>query len=195
MSNIYNHQRFPPPKIGAKLQLLRLAENLTLDELSEKSGVSTAILSQIERNKSNPTLSTLWKITQTLDHPLENLLGTNEPANTVDKINNNTTPVIFSEDGGFQIRILGIVSILESVQWYDFKAQPGSSLISESHGKNSTESVTLMKGKLEILIEKKSEVIEAGETLRFSSDVKHQLKNIGKGVCQGFMVNLFSPVF
>ena len=72
MSNIYNHQRFPPPKIGAKLQLLRLAENLTLDELSEKSGVSTAILSQIERNKSNPTLSTLWKITQTLDHPLEN---------------------------------------------------------------------------------------------------------------------------
>ena len=150
MSNIYNHQRFPPPKIGAKLQLLRLAENQTLDELSEKSGVSTAILSQIERNKSNPTLSTLWKITQTLDHPLENLLGTNEPANTVEKINNNTTPVIFSEDGGFQLRILGIVSILESVQWYDFKAQPGSSLISESHGKNSTESVTLMKGKLEI---------------------------------------------
>ena len=90
MSNIYNHQRFPPPKIGAKLQLLRLAENLTLDELSEKSGVSTAILSQIERNKSNPTLSTLWRITQTLDHPLENLLGSNEPANTVEKINNNT---------------------------------------------------------------------------------------------------------
>ena len=195
MSNIYNHQRFPPPKIGAKLQLLRLAENLTLDELSEKSGVSTAILSQIERNKSNPTLSTLWKITQTLDHPLENSLGTNEPANTVEIINNNTKPGIFSEDGGFKIRMLGIVSILVSVQWYDFKAQPGSSLISESHGKNSTESVTLMKGKLEILIEKKSEIIEAGETLRFSSDVKHQLKNIGKSVCQGFMVNLFSPIF
>ena len=89
MSNIYKHQRFPPPKIGAKLQLLRLADNLTLDELSEKSGVSTAILSHIERNKSNPTLSTLWRITQALDHPLENLLGSNEPANTVEKINNN----------------------------------------------------------------------------------------------------------
>ena len=80
MTKIYDQQRFKPPKVGDEVHRLRRAHGLTLDELATKSGVSKAILSQIERDKSNPTLSTIWRITQALDHPLEDLLSSNKPS-------------------------------------------------------------------------------------------------------------------
>ena len=43
------------PKVGGEIQRLRLQHNLTLDQLAAKSGVSKSILSQIERDHSNPT--------------------------------------------------------------------------------------------------------------------------------------------
>ena len=80
MTKIYDQQRFKPPKVGDEVHRLRRAHGLTLDELATKSGVSKAILSQIEHDKSNPTLSTIWRITQALDHPLEDLLSSNKPS-------------------------------------------------------------------------------------------------------------------
>ena len=48
--------------ISKNLAKLRLQNRLSLDKLSERSGVSKAMLSQIERGESNPTVNTLWKI-------------------------------------------------------------------------------------------------------------------------------------
>ena len=48
-------------KLGNRLSLLRKRKNMTLDELSAKSGVSKSILSQIERDLSNPTVTTVSK--------------------------------------------------------------------------------------------------------------------------------------
>jgi len=193
MTKIYEQQRFKPPKVGDEIQRLRRAHSLTLEELATKSGVSKAILSQIERDKSNPTLSTIWRITQALDHPLEDLLSSNKPASPFEKLKCNATPSVSSEDGGFTLRILGLVSMLASVQWYEFEAKPGSRLVSESHGPGSLESLSLTKGTLEVALEEGKEVVTAGESLRYSTETVHTLTNIGKGTCHGFMVNLLSP--
>ena len=64
-----------PPLIGKNIQKLRKARGLTLDVLSERSGVSKAMLSQIEQEKANPTVATVWKIAQGLDAEINSLLG------------------------------------------------------------------------------------------------------------------------
>ena len=46
-------------QLGRTVQRLRKAYNLSLSELSEQSGVAKSIISQIERNETNPTLSTI----------------------------------------------------------------------------------------------------------------------------------------
>ena len=51
-----------PPMIGKNIQKLRTARSLTLNVLSERSGVSKAMLSQIESNKVNSPISTLSKV-------------------------------------------------------------------------------------------------------------------------------------
>lgn len=63
-----------PPMIGKNIQRIRSARKLTLNVLSERSGVSKAMLSQIESDKVNPTVATVWKIARGLNVELNDLL-------------------------------------------------------------------------------------------------------------------------
>ena len=57
-------------QLGNRLSLLRKRKNMTLDESSAKSGVSKSILSHIERDLSNPTVTTISRIAKALDEKL-----------------------------------------------------------------------------------------------------------------------------
>ena len=64
-------------QLGNRLSLLRKRRNMTLDELSSKSGVSKSILSQIERDLSNPTVTTIARIAEALDEKLSDFFFKN----------------------------------------------------------------------------------------------------------------------
>ncbi|MBC8158087.1 MAG: helix-turn-helix transcriptional regulator, partial [Alphaproteobacteria bacterium] len=55
-----------PPNVGEFVRKLRRSRGLTLEDLAEGSGVSKSMLSQIERNKTNPTLATVWRLCECL---------------------------------------------------------------------------------------------------------------------------------
>ena len=179
-----------PPKVGQEIQRLRLEQNYTLDQLAAKSGVSKSILSQIERDRSNPTLATIWRITRALESPLENVLSANDGTFSFEKLSRNATPEVTNEDNGFRLRILGTLKTVSSVQWYEFNAEPDAELVSESHGKGSLESITLCIGNLTVTIGDDIQTICAGETFRYQTDLPHKLKNEGNKDTHGFMVNL-----
>jgi len=61
-------------QLGKTVQRLRKAYNLSLSELSGQSGVAKSIISQIERNETNPTLATIWRLSQALDVSIERVL-------------------------------------------------------------------------------------------------------------------------
>ena len=52
--------------IGGKIKKLRMEKGFTLRDVSQKTGFSTALLSQIENNVVSPPISTLWKIAEAL---------------------------------------------------------------------------------------------------------------------------------
>ena len=62
-------------QLGKTIQRLRKAYNLSLSELAEQSGVAKSIISQIERNETNPTLATIWRLSQALDVSIERFLS------------------------------------------------------------------------------------------------------------------------
>ena len=67
-----------PPEVGATLQRLRLARGLTLEDLSRIAGVSKSMLSQIEREKANPTIAITWRLANALGVQIGELLATAE---------------------------------------------------------------------------------------------------------------------
>ena len=64
----------PSTNIGIVLKRVRTERGLTLEGTSELTGVSKAMLGQIERGESNPTISTLWKISTGLKLSFSELL-------------------------------------------------------------------------------------------------------------------------
>jgi len=64
-------------RVAVNLRERRKARNMSLDQLAVASGVSRAALSQIETQKSNPSLGVMWKIAVGLGIPFSELLGGN----------------------------------------------------------------------------------------------------------------------
>ena len=52
--------------LGTVLQLLRIANNLSIKELAEKINTSSAYISEIEANKKKPSLELLSKYSEAL---------------------------------------------------------------------------------------------------------------------------------
>ncbi len=53
-------------KIGDKLKRERIAQTLTQEQLAERAGISPAALVRIERNQSDPHVSTIRKLANAL---------------------------------------------------------------------------------------------------------------------------------
>ena len=65
-----------PPSVAETIKRLRRQKSLSLEELAQMSGVSRSMLSQIERDATNPTVATLWRITSALGISIDEVLGT-----------------------------------------------------------------------------------------------------------------------
>jgi transcriptional regulator with XRE-family HTH domain len=68
------------PALGPRLRAERTRRGLTVRGLAQEVGVSASLISQIETGKSQPSVSTLYAITASLDMPLEELFGSESAA-------------------------------------------------------------------------------------------------------------------
>jgi transcriptional regulator with XRE-family HTH domain len=67
-----------PAVIGARVKALRESSGLSLRDLTERSGVSAPMLSQVERGETSPTLTVAARIAAGLDLRLSQLLRLDE---------------------------------------------------------------------------------------------------------------------
>jgi transcriptional regulator with XRE-family HTH domain len=164
-------------QLGRTVQRLRKAYNLSLSELSEQSGVAKSIISQIERNETNPTLSTIWRLSQALDVSIERFLQSSEDEPFLEKSTKADTPNLVSDDGKCRLAIIGWINTVEWLQWYDFQADPGGVLESDPHQRGSVECLSVLEGELEVEVAGVIDVARAGETLRYRCDRAHVIRN------------------
>ena len=87
--------------ISKNLKYLRHERNLSLEQLSEITGVSKSMLGQIERAESNPTVNILWKITNGLDVSFSRIMRTKDPVNMI--IKDEDIKTIVEDDGKYML--------------------------------------------------------------------------------------------
>ncbi|MCI0466191.1 MAG: XRE family transcriptional regulator [Beijerinckiaceae bacterium] len=175
-------------QLGKTVQRLRKAYNLSLSELSEQSGVAKSIISQIERNETNPTLATIWRLSQALDVSIERVLHTSGDEPFLEKTTRGDTPILVSEDGKCRLAIIGWIKTVEWLQWYQISAEPGGILESEAHQCGSVESLSVTAGELEVEVGGMIERARSGETLRYRCDRPHIVRNASQEPASATMV-------
>jgi XRE family transcriptional regulator, regulator of sulfur utilization len=175
-------------QLGKTIQRLRKGYNLSLSELAGQSGVAKSIISQIERNETNPTLATIWRLSQALDVSIERVLQAAEDEPFVEKASRGDTPILVSDDGKCRLAIIGWIKTVEWLQWYDFRAEPGGILESDPHQRGSIESLSVLEGELEVEVAGSIDVGRAGDTLRYRCDRHHIIRNASAKPAHATMV-------
>lgn len=178
-----------PPEVGASLQRLRLARGLTLEDLSRIAGVSKSMLSQIEREKANPTIAITWRLANALGVGIGELLSSEtRDAESIRVLEAHETPTLPGSHAGYILRILGPMELAGKYEWYELTLAPGGELASQAHDPGTSEHVTVLHGALEIEAGTSKRKVKTGGTARYPADQDHVLRNAGKTEARALLV-------
>lgn len=179
-------------KVAELLRAVRKEQRLTLDDLAQRSGVSRSMLSQIERGESNPTLATLWNLTQALGVDFAGLLGgegeKREAGGHVERLAAQRTPTIDSQGERCRLRILSPPALAGSIEWYELQLDSGGALVSDAHAPGCMEHLTVLEGRIGVQSGLREEQGEAGDTLRYRADVGHRIAALGDAPAKALLV-------
>ncbi len=178
----------PSPDLGKTIQRLRKAYNMSLGELSEQSGVAKSIISQIERNETNPTLSTVYRLSRALDTTIDEVLKADGTQVFLEHQLKSGIPLLESQDGLCRLAIAGPLNLVDQIQWYDFVAKQGGVLESDPHPPGTVEHLYLLAGEIEVTCGEATHRAKQGEALRFRGDLAHKIVNLGEGEAHASMV-------
>ncbi|NVE01328.1 helix-turn-helix domain-containing protein [Massilia sp. BJB1822] len=178
-----------PPEVGAALQRLRLARGLTLEDLSRIAGVSKSMLSQIEREKANPTIAITWRLANALGVAIGELLADGEKnVETIRVLDAHETPTLPGAHAGYILRILGPMELAGKYEWYELTLAPGGELASQAHDPGTHEHLTLLHGSMELEVGNAKKKIKLGSTARYPADQQHAIRNLGKTEAKALLV-------
>lgn len=178
-----------PPEVGATLQRLRLARGLTLEDLSRIAGVSKSMLSQIEREKANPTIAITWRLANALGVQIGELLSSEvRTADTIRVVESHEIPTLPGAHAGYSLRILGPMELAGKYEWYELTLQPGGELASQAHDPGTSEHLTVITGTVELEVGTNKKKIKHGATARYPADQDHAIRNAGKTEAKAVLV-------
>jgi XRE family transcriptional regulator, regulator of sulfur utilization len=178
-----------PPRLGATVQRLRTERNLTLDQLSRIAGVSKSMLSEIERDKANPTIAVAWRLANALDIGLDRLLTKGE--RTLEQISvsgPHETPCLVNPSAKYSLRILGPIELGGRFEWYELAFDFGGALVSGAHEPGTREHLTVQRGTIELTAGDTTRVLKPGDTARYFADQMHAIRNSGKTEASAVLV-------
>jgi XRE family transcriptional regulator, regulator of sulfur utilization len=178
-----------PPEVGATLQRLRLARGLTLEDLSRIAGVSKSMLSQIEREKANPTIAITWRLANALGVQIAELLSSEvREVDLIRVVDAHEIPTLPGSHAGYSLRILGPMDLAGKYEWYELTLQPGGELASQAHDPGTNEHLTVVTGTVELEVGAEKRKIKHGATARYLADQNHAIRNAGKTEAKALLV-------
>ena len=179
-------------RISENLRQIRKEKKLSLDSMAEQTGVSKSMLAQIERGDGNPTISTLWKISNGMKVPFDAL--TVRPENLYqivktseiqplleDKGRQTETQLIrkgevsplLSDEGRFRLFPFFPYDAERRFEMLSIELEPGTRSESVPHEDGTEEFVLVFEGALRLTVDGVEYVVEAGEGIRYLANKPH----------------------
>lgn len=178
-------------QVAERLRLLRRAAHLSLEELASRSGVSRAMLSQIETLKTNPTIAVLWKVAAGLGVEFAELLG-GEPTSPVTVSRVADARYLWSQDRAFRSRPLLANVPGHKVELYELGLEPGGVEQADPHPAGAFEHLFVTAGKLSLQVGDQEHVLGPRDALLFRADRSHRYACVGKKPFFGLSLILYA---
>ncbi len=178
--------------LGKRVKKLRGDRGWSLEELSTTSGVSRSMLSEIEREKANPTLTVTFRIARAFGLTLQELIESAETsASKIQVIRATDRAQVYRSDKQCEIRTLSPINLEKDVEFYEMTLRPGGTLRSQPHFEGTREFLTVEEGSVRIESDQNSEELAKGDSGTYRADVPHAIVNTGKGDALVFLVVIY----
>jgi len=161
--------------IAANLKRLRKDKELTLDEVSDITGVSKSMLGQIERGESTPSVATLWKISTGMKISFTSLMR--EEKNELNIIDNTSVIPLTNDSDLFKLYPVFPFEAGRNFEILHIEMQPGAESMSLPHDSGTEEFVLVYEGEMTLVVGEETLRIHKGQSIRYKADQKHGYKN------------------
>jgi transcriptional regulator with XRE-family HTH domain len=177
-------------RVAVGVREKRKTRGMSLDQLAAASGVSRAALSQIETQKSNPTLGVLWKIAVGLGVPFSELLGGGSQNAAI--LRRGDSQVLRSADGRMESRPLTPAGSCPWVEAYELRFSARAIHSSDAHAAGTREVLIALNGGLRIRVAGEVHELGAGDSIAFLADVPHAYENPGSSEVRCHNIIIYS---
>lgn len=171
--------------IGSKIREIRKSKHLSIAELAEKTGLSTGIISQIERDLVTPSVVTFWKISKALEVSFGYFFDEVEEEQAV------LSPVV-KRDQRKTIKTSNRKALYEllsqdlnrKIEFLYITIKPGEQSEGGLVTHEGEECGVVIKGRLLIKMENEEYILEEGDSIYYDSTIPHRYVNIGDEDCE-----------
>ena len=177
--------------LGRRVKKLRAGRGWSLDNLAQASGVSRSMLSEIEREKANPTLTVTFRIASAFGMGIAELIETSERQAAIQVVRASDRGQVYRSDKNCQIRTLSPLNLEKDVEFYEVTVRVGCELRSTPHYEGTREFLTVEKGNIRLESLDDSAELGPADSATYRADVPHSIVNIGDCEAVLFLVDIY----
>jgi transcriptional regulator with XRE-family HTH domain len=168
-------------RVGEKVKTLREQKGLSLKDLADLTGFSTALLSQMENHLVSPSLGTLIKLAKALGVKVGDFLGETEgePFAIVRKDERKTVSRFASKEGvkyGYFYEALGFEKKNRHMEPFIVTLEPATVKTSKTSVHDGEEFIFVLEGAMEVILGNHTDVLYPGDSIYYDSNIPHRVQ-------------------
>lgn len=176
-------------EFGNRVRGLRESAKLTLEDLSQQSGVSRAMLSKVERGEKSPTIGVASRISRALDTSLSVLMGGEEKRRAVALVRKDQRHIFRDAETGFERHLLSppIAGSVVEVLFHRLPAGVSTGKL-PPYPAGTEKHVVIVDGELVVATDGSDTKLSMDDALFFEADVEHSFDNRTKKPCSYYLI-------
>lgn len=165
--------------VGGNLRRIRRQQGLSLAALAQRSGVSRAMLGQVELGRSMPSIAVLVKVAQSLDLPVTAFLRRGGD-DSVTLIRVGESKSLVSHHGHFRARYLFPMLTPGGAEFYEVRLDHLGNEQVAPYPAGTRVNLVVTRGSVEISVDRQRYALATGDAIRFDADVEHGYRNLNE---------------
>jgi len=168
-------------RVGEKIKTLRERKGLSLKEVADLTGFSTALLSQMENHLVSPSLGTMIKLARAFGVRVGDFLGETEgePYTIVRKDERKTVSRFASKDGvkyGYSYESLGFDKKDRHMEPFIVTLEPATVKAAKTSVHEGEEFIFVLEGEMEVIFGNHTDVLYPGDSIYYDSTIPHRVQ-------------------
>lgn len=171
--------------VGNRIRELRAKLSMTQQQLADMARIPRATLATIEKDDTNPSLSSVYRISLALETTIDDLLESQH--NRIETIRSSDMSFTQSGDGLYCAKTIS-PNTNPAFSQLIFDLEPGATYSGKPHPPGSEEFLHILAGEVQIEVAGEKVRLKTGDSAHFRGNITHSYTNLGTRAARGSVV-------